>query len=214
MTGIFSMEICSGYFRASISAQSSRVQKSRSFPDIPPPGAITQSHLQNFWPLWRSHQIYLHRCCLRWMNYNSMDAEDALHSTMWKAYEKLPQYADQIRQVRSWLTKLCYHVCLDLRRSVRPSLNLEDLENEIPMPDRSSPYQYAIALETEETVHQAIQALPFLLRQAFILRCIEELSYPEIAQRLEITEVNARKRVEQARAKLKKLLKSQLNEEM
>ena len=208
------MEICSGYFRTSISAQSSRVKKSRSFPDIPPPGAVTDSYLQNFWPLWRSHQIYLYRCCLRWMNYNSMDAEDALHSAMWKAYEKLPQYADQIRQVRSWLTKLCYRVCLDLRRSIRPNLNLEDLENEIPMPDRSSPYQYAIALETEETVEQAMQKLPFLLRQAFILRCIEELSYSEIAQRLEITEATARKRVEQARAKLRKSLKSEFDEGM
>lgn len=175
---------------------------------------ITPNNCSDFWQLWLSHKSYLYRCCLRWMNYNSMDAENALHSAMWKAYEKLPQYADQIRQVRSWLTKLCYRVCLDLRRSVRPSLNLEDLENEIPLPARSSPYQYAIALETEETIHQTIQNLPLLLRQAFILRCIEELSYPEIAQRLEITEANARKRVAQARAKLRNTLKSQLDEEM
>ena len=175
---------------------------------------IIQNNCLDFWQLWRSHQNYLYRCCLRWMNYNSMDAEDALHLTMWKAYKKLPQYADQIRQERSWLTKLCYRVCLDLRRSVRPSLNLEDLENEIPISDRSSPYQYAIASETEEIVNQAIQKLPLLLRQAFILRCIEELSYSEIAQQLEITEANARKRVEQARAKLRKSLKPQLDEEM
>ena len=193
---------------------SASTRLSRYTPQHPSSSLITQNNCFDFWQLWRSHQIYLYHCCLRWMNYNSMDAEDALHSAMWKAYEKLPQYVDQIRQVRSWLTKLCYRVCLDLRRSVRPSLNLEDLENEIPMPDRSSPYQYAIALETEETVEQAMQKLPFLLRQAFILRCIEELSYPEIAQRLEITEANARKRVEQARAKLRKSLKSQLDEEM
>ena len=175
---------------------------------------ITQNNDSYFWQLWLSHQNYLYRCCLRWMGYNVMDAEDALALAMWKAYGKLSHHADQIRQVRSWLTKLCYRVCLDLRRSVRSGINLEDLENEIPMPDRSSPYQYAIALETEETLNQAMQKLPFLLRQAFILRCIEELSYPEIAQRLEITEANARKRVEQARAKLKKSLKSEFDEGM
>ena len=180
----------------------------------PSSSLITQNNGSDFWQLWLSHQSYLYRCCLRWMNYNTTDAEEALTLAMWKAYGKLPQYADQIRQVRSWLTKLCYRVCLDLRRSIRPNLNLEDLENEIPMPDRSSPYQYAIALETEETVNQAIQKLPFLLRQAFILRCIEELSYSEIAQRLEITEATARKRVEQARAKLRKSLKSQIDEVM
>ena len=180
----------------------------------PSSSLINQNNCSDFWQLWLSHQSYLYRCCLRWMNYNTTDAEEALTLAMWKAYGKLPQYADQIRQVRSWLTKLCYRVCLDLRRSIRPNLNLEDLENEIPMPDRSSPYQYAIALETEETVEQAMQKLPFLLRQAFILRCIEELSYSEIAQRLEITEATARKRVEQARAKLRKSLKSQIDEVM
>ena len=180
----------------------------------PSSSLITPNNCSDFWQLWLSHQSYLYRCCLRWMGYNATDAEEALTLAMWKAYGKLPQYADQIRQVRSWLTKLCYRVCLDLRRSIRPNLNLEDLENEIPMPDRSSPYQYAIALETEETVNQAIQKLPFLLRQAFILRCIEELSYSEIAQRLEITEATARKRVEQARAKLRKSLKSQIDEVM
>ena len=187
---------------------------SRYSAEHPSSSLITQNNCSDFWQIWLSHQTYLYRCCLRWMGYNTTDAEDALTLARWKAYQKFPQYADQIQQVRSWLTKLCYRVCLDLRRSVRPSLNLEDLENEIPLPARSSPYQYAIALETEETIHQTIQNLPLLLRQAFILRCIEELSYPEIAQRLEITEANARKRVAQARAKLRNTLKSQLDEEM
>jgi RNA polymerase sigma-70 factor (ECF subfamily) len=82
------------------------------------------------------------------------------------------------------------------------------------MPDHSSSYQYAIALETEEIVNQAIQNLPPLLRQAFTLRCIEEFSYSEIAQRLEITKGNARKRVEQARTKLRNSLKSDFDEGM
>ena len=208
------METCSRHFSASISTQSSRVQNLCSFPAIPPPEVITQNHFQNFWKLWLSHQNYLYHCCLRWMDYNVMDAEDALHLAMWKAYQKFTQYADQIRQWRSWLTKLCRRVCLDLRRSVRPSLNLDDLEPEITAPDSLSPCQYTISLENQEMLNQAIQKLPPLLRQAFILRCIEELSYPEIAQRLEITEANARKRVEQARAKLRKSLKSEFDEGM
>lgn len=208
------MDICSQNFSALISAQSSRVQKSRSFLALPLPEVLTQRCLDNFWPLWLSHQTYLYRCCLRWMGYNSMDAEDALNLAMWKAYRKFTQYANQIQQWRSWLTKLCYRVCLDLRRSIRPNLNLEELETEPRTPDYLSPYQYAIALETQETIYQAIQKLPFTLRQAFTLRCIEELSYPEIAQRLEITEANARKRIGQARSKLRKFLKSQFYEVM
>jgi RNA polymerase sigma factor (sigma-70 family) len=182
------MNVCLGHFSASISTQSSRFQKSRSCQALSSPGAITQGHLQSFWPLWLSHQAYL--------------------------YRKFTQYANQIRQWRSWLTKLCHRTCLDFQRSVCPSLNLEELDNELGTPDCLSPYQYAIALETEETIDQAMQKLPFLLRQAFILRCIEELSYSEIAQRLEITEANARKRVEQARAKLRKSLKSEFDEGM
>jgi len=206
------MNACLWHFSASVSTQFSRVQKSPSFPVLPSSGVITQNHLQNFWPLWLSHQTYLYCCCLRWMSYNTMDAEDALTLAMWKAYGKFPQYAAQIRQVRSWLTKLCYRTCLDLQRSVRPSMNLEELETEPGTPDYLSPYQCAIALETQDIIHQAIQQLPLPLRQAFTLRCVEELSYLEISQRLEITEANARKRVEQAKFKLRKLLKSELRE--
>lgn len=208
------MNACLWHFSASVSTQSSRIQKARSFLEFSSSEAIMQFHLDNFWPLWLSHQAYLYRCCLRWMDYNLMDAEDALNVAMWKAYRKFTQYANQIRQWRSWLTKLCHRTCLDLQRSVRPSLNLEELETEPETPDYLSPYQYAIALETQETIDQAIQKLPPLLSQAFTLRCIEELSYPEIAQRLDITEANARKRVEQARAKLKKSLKPQFHEVM
>jgi RNA polymerase sigma factor (sigma-70 family) len=208
------MDISSRHFSASIFTLSSRIQKSRSFPDFSPSGTILQISLNNFWPLWLSHQAYLYRCCLRWMGYNSMNAEDALNLAMWKAYRKFTQYANQIRQWKSWLTKLCYRTCLDLQRSVCPSTNLEELETELGTPDYLSPYQYAIALETQEIIHQAIQKLSLPLRQAFTLRCIEEVSYPEIAQRLEITEANARKRVEQAKFKLRKSLKSEFREVM
>ncbi|MFM7572492.1 MAG: RNA polymerase sigma factor [Snowella sp.] len=208
------MKTCLRHFSSSISVQSSGIQNSRFFLDSSPPGAIRPHQLDNFWQLWLSHRDYLYRCCLRWMGYKPMEAEDALSLAMWKAYRKFTQYANQIRQWKSWLTKLCYRVCLDLRRSIRSPLNLEELETEPPTPDYLSPYRYAIAQETQETINQAIQKLPKSLRQAFTLRCVEELSYPEIAQHLEITEANARKRVEQARAKLRKSLKSQFHEVM
>ena len=208
------MDISSRHFSASILTLSSRVQKSRSFPEIELSRAINLSHSQNFWPLWLSHQTYLYHCCLRWMNHNLMDAEDALNLAMWKAYRKFTQYANQIRQWKSWLTKICYRACLDLRRSFREGMSLEDVESEIATPDSLSPYQNAIALETQDIIHQAIQKLLLPLRQAFTLRYVEELSYPEIAQRLEITEANARKRVEQAKFKLRKSLKSEFREVM
>lgn len=208
------MEICPKHLKSLISAQSSGVQTSYSSFDLPAPRAINEGHSDNFWPLWLSHQPYLYRCCLRWMGHNSMDAEDALNLAMWKAYRQFTRYANQIRRFNSWSTKICYRVCLDLRRSSRSLLNLEELKTEPLAPDYLSPYQSAIARETREIIDQAIQKLPKPLKQAFTLRCIEELSYPEIAQQLEITEANARKRVEQARAKLRKFLESPFHEVM
>lgn len=167
------------------------------------PEMMSQSYQNDFWHLWLSHQAYLYRCCLRWMGYNSMDAEDALSLAMGKAYRKFPLYAAQIRRSRSWLTKLCYRTCLDLHRSTRPSISWDEVNVEMTTPDHLAPFEQAIAIEIEEVLSQSLQQLPPLLRQAFILHCLQNLPYNEVAQRLKITPANARKRVEQARVKLK-----------
>ena len=57
--------------------------------------------VSQFWQLWQDMHDQLYRCCLKLMNYNSTDAEDALSQVMLKAREKVLRYATIISRLRS-----------------------------------------------------------------------------------------------------------------
>lgn len=46
-----------------------------------------------FWSLFQQHRDHLFRCCLKWMNGNSTEAEDLLSQSMLKAFKKAHKYA-------------------------------------------------------------------------------------------------------------------------
>lgn len=75
---------------------------------------ISQGDHNAFWELWLFHQDYLYRRCLRWMDGNHTEAENLLSQASLKAWQKLPDYADKITNVKAWLTTLIHNLCIDL----------------------------------------------------------------------------------------------------
>ncbi len=53
--------------------------------------SLSQNSCRDFWELWEQHQNYFYCLCLRWMNDNSTDAEDALIQAIIKASNKWPK---------------------------------------------------------------------------------------------------------------------------
>ncbi len=165
-----------------------------------------------FWQFWQQNRDYLYRCCIKWMNGNYTDAEDALSRAMIKAWEKVQKYGGEIVNIRAWLTRLTYNLCLDIHRErSRDANRVENIEG-IPedkgllfwddMPES--------ALETEEkkiVIRKAIDNLPNRLRETFILYFDRELSYQEIVQQQNISYQNVCKRISQARVILREELR-------
>jgi tetratricopeptide (TPR) repeat protein len=87
--------------------------------------------------------------------------------------------------------------------------NLEELEG-LQSPGAATglktPQQSYLDRELDAFVRQAVRALPDRLRQPMVLRFFRQLSYQEIGRELRISEENARKRVQQARAMLRERL--------
>jgi RNA polymerase sigma factor (sigma-70 family) len=80
-----------------------------------------------FWELFQPCRDYLFRCCLKWTNGNSTEAEDLLSQAMLKAFKKAQKYAETIENFKSWLTTLTRNFWLDLKR--RPCANqVENIE--------------------------------------------------------------------------------------
>ncbi|XWK91082.1 MAG: sigma-70 family RNA polymerase sigma factor [Phormidium sp.] len=69
-----------------------------------------------FWQLWQQHHDYLYRCCVKWMEGNTAEAEDALSRAMLKAWEKLRNGDRVINNFKAWLTQLTRNICVDIHR--------------------------------------------------------------------------------------------------
>lgn len=165
---------------------------------------------KGFWLQWQQYRDYLYRCCIKWMGGNPTDAEDALSRAMLKAWEKVQKYAGKITNFKSWLTSLTHNLCVDIHREGDRGANrVEDIEGYASGEEaglvRSEDTPLS-AMETGEkrmVIRRAIANLPTRLRETFILHFDRELSYPEIAQRQEISYQNVCKRISQARAILR-----------
>jgi RNA polymerase sigma-70 factor (ECF subfamily) len=83
-----------------------------------------------FWELWLLHQGYLYHCCLKWMDRDVTDAQDALSQTMLKAWDKLPLYAEKITNLKAWLTRFSHNLCMDIHREHgRKEIGIDDLDH-------------------------------------------------------------------------------------
>jgi RNA polymerase sigma-70 factor (ECF subfamily) len=173
-----------------------------------------------FWQQWQQYQDYLHRCCIKWMGGNRTDAEDALSRAMLKAWEKVQKYAGKISNFKSWLTSLTHNLCVDiLRERSRGANRVEDIEGYASDEEQGlvrsedTPESAVEIGEKRIVIRRAIDNLPTRLRETFILHYREELSYPEIAQRQEISYQNVCKRISQARKILREELRGYFIEE-
>jgi RNA polymerase sigma factor (sigma-70 family) len=175
----------------------------------PIPSSSTQDIDSVFWKLWQDSQDYLYRCCRKWMG-NPTDAEDALSRAMVKAWEKVRDCTDDIKNFKAWLTKLTYNLCADIHRDRnRGAVGLDSLDtiaigNETELiSQEETPVRAAMRGEVELFFREAIDELPDRLRETFILHFQSGLSYQNIAEQLGISYYNVRKRISQARAILR-----------
>lgn len=178
------------------------------------PSSCTQDIDSAFWKLWQDNQDYLYRGCRKWVG-NPTDAEDALSRAMLKAWEKLRDCTDDIKNFKAWLTKLTYNLCADIHRERnRGAVGVDSLDtiaigNETELiSQEETPVRAAMQRELKLFFIDAIKDLPDRLRETFILHFESGLSYQNIAEQLGISYDNVRKHISQARA----ILRQRFNE--
>ncbi|NEP77577.1 MAG: sigma-70 family RNA polymerase sigma factor [Okeania sp. SIO3B3] len=168
---------------------------------------------KEFWQVWCEYRDRLYRCCLRLMNSNQTDAEDALSEAMLKALKMVRKFAGKIANLPAWLMTLTRNLCLDIiRKRSRGAVGVDDIEwvgdsgemgvaSAVELPEQ--------VLEKDErsvVIRRAIASLPERMRETFILHFYQELSNQEIVERQGISIDCVYKRISQARKKLKEML--------
>ncbi|MCT7991887.1 RNA polymerase sigma factor [Laspinema olomoucense] len=174
---------------------------------------LAAGETQAFWQLIQPYRNYLFRCCLKWTNGNSTEAEDLLSQAMVKALDKLQDHAEKITNLRAWLTSLTRNLYTDIyRKRRRQAMQMEDIE-EVAARGTSavisgfdSPEEALLHHELGQYLRHAINSLPSRLRTPFILRYWHQIPYQDIAQQLALSLNNIYKRIQQARDILQKRL--------
>ena len=158
------------------------------------------------------HEKQVYNLCLR-MTGHREDAQDLTQEAFLKAWRGMQFYKFE-SSFSTWLYRLTTNVCIDhLRKQKRNEAvsltvtdeNGEDGEFEIPASDLP-PEERVLQKEQQNTVEAAMQELDEEFRVALTLRVVNELSYEEIGEILDLKPGTVKSRIARARMKLKKIL--------
>ncbi|MCL2367330.1 MAG: sigma-70 family RNA polymerase sigma factor [Oscillospiraceae bacterium] len=148
------------------------------------------------------------------MTKNEDDAQDISQEAFIKAYRQLEAFRGESR-FSVWLYRLTYNLCIDfLRKKPKAqiiSLHANQEESgdsfEIEIPDvRALPDDSILRKELRTGIAQSIDELNQSHREILVMREINDLSYAEIAETLNISEGTVKSRLARARLNLANIL--------
>jgi RNA polymerase sigma-70 factor (ECF subfamily) len=156
------------------------------------------------------HQDRIYNLC-RHMLGNAHDAEDAAQDVFLKAYQALPKFQPDA-SLYTWLYRIATNTCIDYKRKpVFESLFGGPGDEEGLVHDRASDSPSPEKLYQSKQIGLALQEslgkLSPKLRAIIVLKELEELSYEEIADTLDISMGTVKSRIARAREEMQKLMK-------
>jgi len=149
---------------------------------------------------------------MRFVN-DSMEAEDIVQESFIKAFLKINQFSGEV-SFGAWLKRIVIHKCLDnLKSKHKRVVQLEDYHlNALDANNLSNDDGWQVEdYVTIEDVKYAIKQLPESVRYVVMLYLIEGYDHAEIAEILNITEVNSRTKLYRGKLKLQEILKKEKN---
>jgi RNA polymerase sigma-70 factor (ECF subfamily) len=131
------------------------------------------------------------------------DAYDAVQEASVAVWRELPRLTTP-DAVRGWMMRIVSRKSFDLIRSRKPTDDVDDeqVATRIPVDDGSDPARLATTADAMAGLRLALDRLPDLQRQSWLLREVGGESYAEIAQALGITTAAARGQLARARETL------------
>lgn len=146
------------------------------------------------------------------------DAQDLTQDVFIKMYRTLGSYDVERGAFMTWVTTMTRNLLVDHFRKTKQDRMTDSLdgapsehEDAMPLSDQIQdkglpPDARAQSRETSETVHRALEKLSPELREAVILRDLQDLDYREIASVLKVPEGTVKSRINRGRAELARLL--------
>ncbi len=156
--------------------------------------------------------------CYRFTGSQS-DAEDLTQEVFLKMFRNLSSFDPTKGGFTTWLTTLTRNLLVDNYRRTRLERSSDSLDETYDGEDdgptkgekladtRPSQEQHVAGLELRAQIQQALAQVSPDLREAVILRDLEDMDYKDIAEILGVPQGTVKSRISRGRAELAKLLK-------
>ena len=149
---------------------------------------VTEGDSIAFDTLFARHSDSIHAMLLKYTG-NSDDVNDLMQEAFMKAYLKIGLYNPKY-DFGAWIYTIARNTFVDFSRSRKSNaLNPQNLSPEIDNTAQSSsptPEDYIIDAQQRAQIERYISMLPEDYRQLFELRFLDEYSYEEIAEKLDM----------------------------
>jgi RNA polymerase sigma-70 factor (ECF subfamily) len=172
----------------------------------------------------REHHRRVYGLCYRFTG-NPSDAEDLTQDVFLKIYSNLASFDLSRGSLQVWITTMTRNLLVDnfrRTRNLRATGSLDEGWNETEemrpvdrlIAQGPSPHESAAQKELAKMVQNALAKVSPELREAVILRDLQDMDYKEIAQVLGIPEGTVKSRISRGRAELARLLERSKREVM
>ncbi len=151
---------------------------------------------------YRVYGARVYRICRNLLPQNT-DAEDATQEVFLKVMERIGQFEGRA-SFSTWLHRIAVNHCLNRieKERRRQTSALDD-----SLPDsRPSPSEASALAEGNERFESFLRRLPPMQRAVLVLREVEQMSYTEISEALEIPEGTVMSRLARGRERLASML--------
>jgi RNA polymerase sigma-70 factor (ECF subfamily) len=135
---------------------------------------------------------------------NEQDAMDAAQEALIRIYTKINSYEEKA-MFKTWVQRIVTNLCIDTFRRSRPTVSIE--QHEMSFVSENNVEDEVISAYIAQDIKEAIGKLPEHHRSVVVLRYLQDFSYNEIAESLDLPLNTVKSYLFRARQQLQTLLK-------
>ena len=175
---------------------------------------LVQQCLQGDGSAWeelvRRHTRRIFNICYRFTG-NGTESEDLSQEVFLRVYKTLGSYHSAHGGFATWMTSVTRNLLIDHYRRTKRDRITDSLEDSMPVVENKEsagrrPDQQLLLGELSFQVQTALTKLSPELREAVILRDLQQLDYNEIRQVLDVPEGTVKSRINRGRIELARIL--------
>ena len=158
----------------------------------------------------RRHSRRIFNICYRFTG-NGTEAEDLSQDVFLRVYRTLGSYRSAHGGFATWMTSVTRNLLIDHYRRTKRDRVTDSLDDAMPVVENKEssarrPDQQALLGELSVQIQKALTQLSPELREAVILRDLQQLEYGEIQQVLSVPEGTVKSRINRGRIELARIL--------